>query len=350
MSKRARRKFSFRIDDDRGRKVSDTLQGSDFTKYFIVGGAGFIGSHFTDRLLSDRRVSKVTLYDNFSSGREWHYEQHLCDPRLDVIRQDVASLPELTEAVRGHDVVIHLASNPDIARAATEPEIDFYQGTVLTNNVIEAMRRSGVQRLLYASGSGVYGDIGEIEAAEDFGPLIPVSTYGASKLAGEALIASYCFMFGLTARVFRFGNVVGPRQTHGVGYDFVRKLIRNPEELQIFGDGRQSKSYIHVQDVISAVLCANERETAPFRAFNVATGDYITVKEIADLAVEILGLNPAPKYVLSGGDRGWKGDVPIVRLNTDRIQSLGWRCERKCREALRDSISSLAGDSRICDA
>jgi UDP-glucose 4-epimerase len=326
--------------------VSESSQGPYFTKYFIVGGAGFIGSHFTDRLLSHPRVAKVTIYDNFSSGREWHYEHHLHDQRLEIVKNDVSNLSDLAKAMRGHDEVVHLASNPDIARAVTEPEVDFYQGTVLTNNVVEAMRRSGVQRLLYASGSGVYGDIGEIEAAEDFGPLIPASTYGASKLAGEALIASYCFMFGLNARVFRFGNVVGPRQTHGVGYDFVRKLVKNPKELHILGDGRQSKSYIHVYDVVSAVLVANEKETAPFRAFNVATGDYITVKEIADLAVEVLGIDPAPKYIFAGGDRGWKGDVPIVRLNTDRIQDLGWRCARKCREALRDSLSSLASDTR----
>ncbi len=233
-------------------------------RYMIVGGAGFIGSHFTDRLLADPRVAAVTLYDNFTSGREWHYEHHGKDSRLRVIRNDVSNLAALTEAMAQHDVVLHLASNPDIARAATEPEVDFYQGTLLTNNVVEAMRRAGVPRVLYASGSGVYGEIGHTEAAEDFGPLIPVSTYGASKLAGEALISSYCHMFGLTACVFRFGNVVGPRQTHGVGFDFVRRLSANPEELRILGDGHQSKSYIHVDDVVSAVLCAHRGRLGRF--------------------------------------------------------------------------------------
>lgn len=326
--------------------MAEDLRDGALKRYFIVGGAGFIGSHFVDRLLADPGVSAVTIYDNFSSGREWHYEHHMGDARLQVVRDEVANLNALAEAVADHDIVIHLASNPDIARAATEPEVDFYQGTLLTNNVVEAMRRAGVNRLLYASGSGVYGEFGSVEAHEDFGPLIPVSTYGASKLAGEALISSYCHMFGLTARVFRFGNVVGPRQTHGVGFDFVRRLIADPKELQILGDGKQSKSYIHVYDVISAVLDANEREVAPFRAFNVATGDYITVTEIADLAVEILDLDPRPVYRYSGGTRGWKGDVPVVRLNTDRIQELGWQCERNCREALRQSISSLANDKR----
>jgi UDP-glucose 4-epimerase len=324
--------------------MSSALDINSFKRYFIVGGAGFIGSHFIDRLLADTGIAAVTLYDNFSSGRESHYERHLSDPRLKVLREDVCNLAALTDAMAGHDAVIHLASNPDISRAATEPEIDFYQGTLLTNNVVEAMRRAGVQRLLYASGSGVYGEIGSTEAYEDLGPLIPVSTYGASKLAGEALIASYCYMFGLSAFVFRFGNVVGPRQTHGVGLDFVRMLKADPDELRILGDGKQSKSYIHVFDVVSAVLCANARELSPFRAFNVATGDYITVTEIADLAVEILGLKPPPQYRYAGGDRGWKGDVPIVRLNTDRIQSLGWKCERNCREALKQSIVSLSED------
>src|SRR5499426_3717521 len=151
-------------------------------RYFICGGAGFIGSHFTDRLLSDDSVLAVSLYDNFSSGREWHYEHHQNDPRLRVIRGDVKDLDFLTSAMQGHDIVIHLASNPDIARAATEPEIDFREGTLLTNNVVEAMRRSGTTTILYASGSGVYGDLGEREIDEDYGPLTPISTYGASKL------------------------------------------------------------------------------------------------------------------------------------------------------------------------
>jgi len=316
------------------------------TRYFLVGGAGFIGSHFTDRLLSDPSTTLVTLYDNFSSGREWHFEHHVKDSRLRVIRGEVENLDCLTKAISGHDIVIHLASNPDIARAATEPEIDFYQGTALTNNVVESMRRASVPRLLYASGSGVYGDLGELEAYEDYGPLIAVSTYGASKLSGEALIASYCYMFGLTACAFRFGNVVGARQTHGVGFDFVRRLVADPTRLRILGDGRQSKSYIHVSDVVSAVLHANVHEMDDFKTFNVATGDYITVNEIAEVAVEIVGLENTPTFEYTGGNRGWKGDVPVVRLNTDRIKDLGWRCQLSTREALKQSISSLLKDER----
>jgi UDP-glucose 4-epimerase len=316
-------------------------------RFFVVGGAGFIGSHFVDRLLGDRNVEAVTIYDNFSSGRAWHYAHHLTNPRFAVERGDVKDLARLTTAMEGHDVVIHLASNPDIARAATEPDIDFREGTLLTNHVVEAMRRTGARTILYASGSGIYGDLGEREAHEDTGPLIPVSTYGASKLAGEALISSYSYMFEIAGRAFRFGNVVGPHQTHGVGFDFIRQLMRTPQHLRILGDGTQSKSYIHVDDVLNAVLAALERTDAAFRAYNVATGDYITVREIAELAVEVMGLPVGSvTFEYTGGNRGWKGDVPIVRLNTDRIQGIGWTCNLKTKEALAASMRSMLRDAR----
>lgn len=317
------------------------------SRFFIVGGAGFIGSHFTDHLLGREDIEAVTIFDNFSSGREWHYEPHADDPRLTVVRGDVKDLEALTAAMAGHHVVIHLASNPDIARAATDPAVDFDEGTLLTHHVVEAMRLSGTPRILYASGSGVYGDLGDIEVYEDWGPLEPVSTYGASKLAGEAMIAAYSHMFGLSGRVFRFGNVVGPRQTHGVGFDFVRRLLTDSTTLAILGDGSQSKSYVHVHDVVSAVLLANSQEGRSFQAYNVATGDYITVKEIADLAVECVGLDAASvTYRFAGGDRGWKGDVPVVRIATDRIRALGWVCRCTSRQALQESMLSMLGDAR----
>ncbi len=330
-------------------------------KFFIVGGAGFIGSHFVDRLLATPDLAEcVTVYDNFSSGRSWHYEQHLADKRFAVVHADAVDLPQLCAAMDGHEVVIHLASNPDIARAATEPEIDFYQGTLLTNNVVEAMRRAQVGQLLYASGSGVYGELGERAVREDDGPFRPVSTYGASKLAGEALIASYCAMFGLRARAFRFANVVGPRQTHGVGFDFLRRLTADASTLRILGDGQQSKSYIHVADVVSAVLLAldfmdpdrtpSEQEARAFEAFNVSTLDAITVQEIAEEAVASLGLTRPPTYAFTGGSRGWKGDVPIVRLNSDRIRSLGWSSRWNSREAIRAALDSMRMEERVLHA
>jgi len=314
-------------------------------RVIVVGGAGFIGSHFVDRLLADAATEVVTVYDNFSSGREWHLRGHDADDRLVVCKGDVKDLESLVDAMGGHDLAIHLASNPDIARAATEPAVDFDEGTLLTHHVLEAARRAGVARILYASGSGVYGDLGDLEVAEDHGPLLPVSTYGASKLAGEALIGAYCHMFGLTGRAFRFANVVGPRQTHGVGFDFLRMLQADPTRLPILGDGTQSKSYIHVYDVIDAVLTASATADA-FQVYNVGTGDYITVREIADLVAGCLGLAPADvEHRFTGGDRGWLGDVPIVRLNTDRIRALGWANRWSTAEALRQSLLAM-----VCDA
>jgi UDP-glucose 4-epimerase len=313
----------------------------------VVGGAGFIGGHFVDRLLASDATEGLTVYDNFSSGREWHLAAHRADSRLNVVRSDVRDLEALVAAVDGHDTVIHLASNPDIARAMTDPAVDFDQGTLLTHHVAEAARRGGAGLVLYASGSGVYGDLGETEAAEDHGPMVPVSTYGASKLAGEALLASYAAMFGVTARAFRFGNVVGPRQTHGVGFDFIRRLLGDPLRLRILGDGQQSKSYIHVDDVIEAVLHAARLAAGAFAVFNVATGDYVTVTEIAGLAMDVAGL-PAgsTQFEYTGGNRGWKGDVPVVRINTDRIRALGWKNQRTGRQALRASMESMLADAR----
>lgn len=310
--------------------------------YFLVGGAGFIGSHFTDFLLSRKETKALTIYDNFSSGREWHIAHHRADPRFRVVKGEVAELAALARAMEGHDHVIHFASNPDIAAAAKDPDIDFREGTVLTRNVCEAMRLSGAKRILYCSGSGVYGDLGNVDCVEDQGLMIPISTYGASKLAGEVLIASYCFMFDKTACVFRFGNVVGPRQTHGVGFDFARRLKKDPSQLQILGDGSQSKSYVYVEDVVSAVTTANWNVKSRFEAFNVATGDYITVREIAQLVLKVMGLSPETTRLQFGeSSRGWKGDVPVIRLKTDKIRGLGWKNAKNSAEAMAAAVKAM---------
>ncbi|MDX2051016.1 MAG: NAD-dependent epimerase/dehydratase family protein [Polyangiaceae bacterium] len=312
------------------------------TRFFVVGGAGFIGAHFVDWLLGEGGASGVTVYDNFTSGREWHIQQHSTDHRFRLVRGNVEDLTALRQAMDGHEVVIHLASNPDIARAATEPDIDFWQGTALTQSVVEAMRVTSAKRILYASGSGVYGDLGTQEISEDQRSLLPISTYGASKLAGEALIASYTFMFGLSGCAFRFGNVVGPRQTHGVGFDFARRLLDDPTRLRILGDGSQAKSYVHISDIIAAVMLAHTKTPTPYDVYNVGTGDTITVSEIAELAVSCVGVNREDvTFEFTGGDRGWKGDVPIVRLNTDKIQGLGWKCAHTSGQALKRAIEAM---------
>jgi UDP-glucose 4-epimerase len=312
---------------------------------FVAGGAGFIGSHLVRHLLTEGRAENIVLYDNFSSGKMWHLREFIQDPHLNIVNADIKDLSKLTEAIAGAQIVYHFASNPDIAKAMAQPDIDFWEGTYLTQNVLEAMRVSGVKKIVYASGSGVYGETGLQEVVEDSSSFLPISTYGASKLAGEALICAYCHMFEMQGLVFRFANVVGPHQTHGVGYDFVRRLLRDPSQLVILGDGNQSKSYVHVEDVISAMQWIVGQGWRGFEYFNVATEDYVTVREIADLVVQRLGLNEVA-YAFTGGARGWKGDVPTVRFNTQKLRARGWQNRRTSREALRDSIDSMIVDAR----
>ena len=306
---------------------------------FVPGGAGFIGSHTVDRLLVTPAVDHVTVFDNFSSGQSGHLPGE--SSRLSILRGDISDLASLSAAMQGHDAVFHFASNPDISQALTNPSIDFWQGTVLTQNIVEAMRRTGTRQIVYASGSGVYGDYGHELLNEDFAPMLPVSTYGASKLAGESILCAYCHMFGLQAWVFRFGNVVGPRQTHGVLFDFVRKLRADPNQLSIKGDGEQSKPYVHVDDVLNAVWLAWKSTTERFNYFNVATDDATTVREIASLAASSLGLSGV-RFEYAGGARGWAGDVPVVRLDSSKIKALGWRAKRNSRQALEDAARALA--------
>jgi UDP-glucose 4-epimerase len=318
------------------------------TRSFIAGGAGFIGSHLTRELMG-RSDQAVVVFDNFVSGSVSHLDGLLDDPRLRLIEADLQQLETVVEAMRGVDHVYLFAANPDIAAAAEDPGVDFWQGTFLTHNVIEAARINDVSRITYASGSGVYGDLGEQEVDELFGPLIPVSTYGASKLGCEAMLAAYAHMFGIDVAVFRFANVVGARQTHGVTYDFVRRLLENPGELSIRGDGKQSKSYIHVSDVVSAMMTLTNLGWEGFEIYNAGTGDYVTVTEIADLVVDRMGL-AGVRYEYSGGARGWKGDVPVVRFRSDRLAALGWRCDYSSAEALVDSIdANIAEAGRVAD-
>jgi UDP-glucose 4-epimerase len=313
-------------------------------RYFIIGGAGFIGSHLARRLVNQTDAS-VTIYDNFSSGRLWRLGDAAEHSHIQIVRGDVKDLPALTQAMRGHDDVFHFASNPDIAKAVTQPDIDFWEGSYLTQNVLEAMRVGGVKRLTYASGSGVYGDTGQTPVFEDFAPLLPISTYGASKLAGEVLICAYCHMFDINAAAFRFANVVGPRQSHGVCYDFILRLLRDPTHLRILGDGSQSKSYIHVDDVLEAMLLIAGQDGKGFQYFNAATEDYLSVRDIADLVVSRLGLSNV-RYDFTGGDRGWKGDVPVVRFDSRKLRARGWSNGRTSAQALTDSIDSMIADAR----
>lgn len=292
--------------------------------------------------MSEERDATITVYDNFSSGKMWHLED--ITGKINIVNADIKDTGKLNQAMKGSDTVYHFASNPDIAKAMTQPDIDFWEGTFLTNNIIEAMRINGVKNLIYASGSGVYGDTGHKETSEDYSPQIPISTYGSSKLSCEAMICSYCYMFDMNAAAFRFANVVGPNQTHGVGYDFVKKLLKDNSLLEILGNGTQSKSYIYVTDIIGAIRNIQKNFLKGYSYFNVATEDFISVNEIAEITFEIMNLkNVNIKY--TGGNRGWKGDVPVVRLNSEKIRKTGWVNQYTAKEAMKKSVQSIYEDA-----
>lgn len=308
---------------------------------FITGGAGFLGSAFTERLLTLSEITKITVYDRNALIAE-RSRIKASDSRIALVAGDLKDLDLLTESMAGHDTVIHLASNADISLAARQPTIDFEEGTILTQNTLEAARINNVSRVLYASGSGVYGDCGETVLLEHSGSLLPISTYGASKLAGESLLSAYCHMFDLTGIAFRFANIVGSGQTHGIAMDFVEKLRRNQHELQILGNGMQTKSYIHSSDALDAVFLAHSHSSKKFDVFNVAGNDVISVNQIAQIAIqEVIGADAQVELKYAGGDRGWKGDVPTVLLNTDKIKSIGFSPKYSSEEAIRLAIRSM---------
>jgi len=313
-------------------------------KAIVIGGAGFIGSCCAARLLEDPDTS-VTVFDNFSSGRAWHIEALKATGRLQVVTADAQDLDALTAAAAGHDILFHFASNPDIAKAATEPTIDFHQGTLLSQNVFEAARLARVARVIYASGSGVFGDNPDrVFDESDFSPN-PTSTYAASKAAGETLLSAYCAMFGLQGLTYRFANVVGPHQTHGVAFDFIRRLRKNPRQLTVMGNGTQTKSYIHVDDVISGLLHFLRGFPRRYDYFNLTTDDSLTVKEIAQLVIGEMDLRDVEVHY-GASDRGWAGDVPYIRFSSSKMKGHGWAPKRTSLEAMRASIRGMRENSQ----
>jgi len=305
-------------------------------KIFITGGAGFIGSNLVDRLMSLGHT--VSVYDNLSSGKKKFVEQHLNNKKFRFIQADVLDFKTLNKSLKnGYDIVFHLSSNPDISRSIKQPDLDLYQGIIATFNVIESMRQNNIKKIVFLSGSGIYGDIGDKYASENYGPLIPISMYGASKLSAEGLISAYSHMFDMKSWIFRLANIVGPRLTHGVIYDFINKLKNNSNELLVLGDGKQSKSYLHVNDTIDAILLCLKRSNDNVNIFNVASNNYITVTEIANIVIREMKLkNVKLKY--TGGKRGWKGDVPVVRLDTTKINKLNWKPKLNSYEAVTKAV------------
>lgn len=311
-------------------------------KIFITGGAGFIGSHLADRLLN---MGEVTVYDNLSSGKWEFLSQHSGNPDFQFVQADLLDRNELTAAMKGSDVAFHLSANPEVRTGQHDTAADLNQGTIATYNVLETMRQQGVKKMVFASSSAVYGETSGEPVPEDYGPLQPISLYGAAKLASEGLITAFCHLFTMQAWIFRFANVVGPRATHGVIYDFILKLKKNAEELEILGDGRQSKSYIHVSDCVAGMLYGFQHSSDQVNVFNLGNRDMVDVTTIGRMLLEQMGLSAA-KLNYTGGSRGWPGDVPRICLDTSRMEGLGWkpkyRSEAAIRLAMKEILAELA--------
>jgi UDP-glucose 4-epimerase len=308
-------------------------------RVLVTGGAGFIGSHLVDRLAAEGH--QVRVVDNLSSGRL----ENLAHRRdVEVIVGDLKNPRDAQRAVRGVDAFFHLAANPEERVSTTSPDVHFSENVVATFNLLEAMRKSGVTQLVFASSSSVYGEPDEIPVGED-APVRPVSVYGASKAACEHMIHAYARLYGIRAVVLRYANVVGPRLRHGVVYDFVVKLVRNPRELEILGDGRQVRSFIHIDDAVEATVIAWKKSAGHFEVYNVASEDWITVDEVADIVAEVAGAAGVRKVyrpVLHGV--GWPGDVKRIALRIDRLKALGFRPRYSSREAVRLAAIALLGE------
>ena len=301
-------------------------------KAIVTGGAGFIGSYVAERLL--REGHEVIVIDNMSSGRK----ELLKDlENLTLVEEDLLS-GSVDEYFNGVEEVYHFAANPDVKVGNTDTTVHFEQNLVVTHRMLEASRKAGVKRFIFASSSTVYGESDVIPTPED-SRLEPISLYGASKLACESLISSYAHNFGMKAYVFRLANVIGGRSTHGVIFDFVGKLRDNPRELEILGDGTQNKSYIHIDDCIDAMMTALSKSDHIFQVFNIGSEDQTDVKTLASIVSEEMGLSP--EFRFTGGDRGWKGDVPKMMLDIGRIKALGWSPRYGSAEAVRETVRSL---------
>ena len=295
-------------------------------KVFVTGAAGFIGSLLTDRLLLDGLV--VVGWDNFATGQKIFIKGALAQPRFTLVRGDNLNLPALTKAMKGCDFVFHLAANADVRFGTDNPRRDFDQNTLATFNVLEAMRANGIKRLAFASTGSIYGEAPVIPTPEDAPFPLQTSLYGASKLAGEGLIAAYGEGFGFEGFIFRFVSIVGERYTHGHVFDFYRQLLAHPAWLRILGDGTQRKSYLYVHDCIGAMLhvirpAAAAKAKPRTQIYNLGTPEFVHVNDSVRYICGALGLKPELRY--TGGDRGWIGDNPFIFLDTKKIQATGWK-------------------------
>ena len=307
-------------------------------KTFVTGGAGFIGSHLVDKLII--KGNYVTVYDNLSSGNKQFLEDHKNNDKLNFIEADLLDFKRLKKEIKGHEVVFHIAANPFVRLGEKQTRLDLEQGPIATYNILEAMRLNNIKKIIFSSSSVVYAETPPMAIPESYGPTLPISLYGAGKLAAEGLISAFCGTFGFQAWIYRFANVVGIRGTHGVIVDFIDKLKKNPKELEILGNGKQQKPYLHVFDIVSGILHGFEHSNDQLNLFNLSCDSDTTVTRIADMVVEEMGLKNV-KYKFTGGKRGWAGDVPRFLLDASKINSLGWKPSYTSDEAVRKAIREI---------
>jgi UDP-glucose 4-epimerase len=312
----------------------------------VTGGAGFIGSNLVDRLLAVGH--EVVAYDNLSTGREQFLEHATNHPSFTFVRGDVLDLPALTAAVEGAEVVFHLAANADVRHGTEHPERDLRQNTIGTFHVLEAMRANGVTRVAFSSTGSIYGEPQIFPTPEDAPFPVQTSLYGASKLAGEALVQAYCEGFGFQGYIFRFVSILGERYSHGHVFDFYKMLRENPRELRVLGNGQQRKSYLEVHDCVDAILFAMEHARERVNIFNLGTDEYCQVRESIAWITGELGLAPSLNY--TGGERGWIGDSPFIFLDCRKIRALGWAPKVTIRDGIVRTLEYLRANPWILEA
>lgn len=306
----------------------------------VAGGAGFIGSHLCDALLSKNNT--VIVADKLIMGSK-NIEHLSQNTNFKFYEMELANQDNVDKLFKDNkiDIVYHMAANSDIQKSANDTSIDFNDTLLTTRVLLESMRKNNVKNIFFASTSAVYGEMPDIVLNEETGGLKPVSYYGGAKLASEALISSYVSMCDMNAVIFRFPNVIGPRLTHGVVYDFVKKLRNNPKELEILGNGTQCKPYIYVTDLVNAIVKLTEQFEPGVEIFNISVlSEGTSVTHIAEIVVDVLGLSDV-EFKYTGGDRGWKGDVPRFKYDISKVLATGWKPEYTSDEAVRKAAQSL---------
>jgi UDP-glucose 4-epimerase len=313
---------------------------------FVSGGAGFIGSSVVDRLLADGHT--VVAYDNFSTGQRAFLDGASKHPKFTLVEGDTLDAAALGRAMAGAEIVFHLAANADVRFGTEHPRKDLEQNIIATFNVLEAMRANGVKRIAFSSTGSVYGEAHVFPTPEDAPFPVQTSLYGASKLAGEGLIAAYGAGFGFEGCIFRFVSILGERYTHGHVFDFYRSLRQDPTRLRVLGDGRQRKSYLYIGDCLDAMLIAMAKTRGAIEIYNLGTNEYCEVNDSIGWISERLGVSPQLEY--TGGDRGWIGDNPFIFLDTAKIISLGWRPKLTIREGILRTLEYLKANPALLEA